>query len=99
MNVKRRVLSCSISALVTMLAVPAFADCAALPDFSQLRSALAGAITPAAGANGGLGFHMWGTLVANDISCIDRSSCLPVHMKAREMLGVAEHGDAQEGQL
>src|SRR3981189_2215564 len=66
MNVKRRILSCSISALVTMVAAPAFADCSALPDFSQLRSALVGAITPAAGANGGLGFHMWGTLVAND---------------------------------
>ena len=66
MNVKRRILSCSISALVTMVTVPAFADCSALPEFSQLRSALAGAITPAAGANGGLGFHMWGTLVAND---------------------------------
>ena len=66
MNVKRRILSCSISALVTMVTVPAFADCSALPEFSQLRSALAGAITPTAGANGGLGFHMWGTLVAND---------------------------------
>src|ERR1700688_3094885 len=66
MNVQRRILSCSISALVTMVVGPAFADCSALPDFSQLRSALVSAITPAAGANGGLGFNMWGTLVAND---------------------------------
>jgi hypothetical protein len=66
MNVRRRVLSYSISALVIMVAGPAFADCSALPDFSQLRSALIGAITPASGANGGLGFNMWGTLVAND---------------------------------
>jgi hypothetical protein len=66
MNVQRRIFSCTISALVTVVAGPAFADCSALPDFSQLRSALVGAITPAAGANGGLGFNMWGTLVAND---------------------------------
>src|ERR1700724_2028788 len=66
MNIQRRVLSCSISALVTMVAGPAFADCSALPNFSQLRSALIGAITPSAGANGGLGFHMWGTVVAHD---------------------------------
>lgn len=38
MNVKRRILSWSISALVTMVTVPAFADCSALPDFSQLRA-------------------------------------------------------------
>src|SRR3984893_4239912 len=66
MNVQRRILSCSISALVIMVVGPAFADCSALPDFSQLRSALVSAITPAARANGGLGVAMWGTLVAND---------------------------------
>jgi hypothetical protein len=65
MNIQQRVVSCSIGALV-LIAGPAFADCGALPDFSQLRSALVSSITPAAGANGGLGFHMWGTLVAND---------------------------------
>jgi len=64
MNIQSRVLS--ISALVTLLTGPAFADCTALPSFSRLRSALAGAITPATGANGGLGFNMWGTLVDND---------------------------------
>jgi hypothetical protein len=66
MNIQQRVVSYSIGALVTMVAGPAFADCSALPNFSQLRSALIGAITPAAGANGGLGFNMWGTIVAND---------------------------------
>jgi Haem-degrading len=64
MNIQSRVLS--ISALVTLLTGPAFADCTALPSFSHLRSALVGAITPSTGANGGLGFNMWGTLVDND---------------------------------
>src|ERR1700726_768833 len=63
---KQRILSCSIGALVTMVAGPAFADCSALPGFSELRSALISAITPASGPNGGLGFNMWGTIVAND---------------------------------
>jgi hypothetical protein len=66
MNIQRRVLSCSISALATMVAGAAFADCSAVPTFTQLRPALVGAITPAAGANGGLGFNVWGTIVADD---------------------------------
>jgi hypothetical protein len=66
MNIQRMVLSCSISGLVTMVASTAFAECSALPNFSQLRAALTGAITPAAGANGGLGLNMWGTIVDND---------------------------------
>ncbi len=66
MNMQQRVVSFSIGALVTMAAGPALADCSAVPGFSELRSALIGAITPASGANGGLGFNMWGTLVAND---------------------------------
>jgi hypothetical protein len=37
-------------------------SCNGLPSWSQLRTALQGAI----GGNGGLGFHMWGTIVAND---------------------------------
>ncbi|MBR0795047.1 heme-binding protein [Bradyrhizobium jicamae] len=65
MSVRLRILPFSICAL-TMVAGPAFADCSALPSFSQLRSALVGALTPASGANGGLGFNMWATLVAND---------------------------------
>jgi hypothetical protein len=66
MNIQPRMLSYSIGALVTLLAGPAYADCGALPNFSQLRSALIAAITPSSGANGGLGFNMWGTLVDND---------------------------------
>src|SRR3979490_997769 len=66
MNVQQRIHSCSISALVIMVAGPAFADCSALPNFSQLRSALSSAITPAAGPNGGLGFQMWGAALAHD---------------------------------
>jgi hypothetical protein len=53
----------SISLGVSVLASPAFADCSALPSWSKLRSALVGAD---AQDNGGLGFNMWGTLVAND---------------------------------
>lgn len=65
MDLPWRVLSCATGALVAM-AAPAFADCSAVPTFTQLRPALVGAITPAAGANGGLGFHVWGTIVADD---------------------------------
>jgi len=63
MNIQPRVLSYSVSALITLLAGPAFADCSALPSNSQLRSALIGAIVP---ANGGLGFNMWGSIVDID---------------------------------
>jgi hypothetical protein len=41
-------------------------QCATLPGWSALQNALANSITAAGGANGGLGFNMWGTLVAND---------------------------------
>jgi uncharacterized protein GlcG (DUF336 family) len=37
-----------------------------LPALPQLRAALISAITPAHGANGGLGFNMWGTIVDRD---------------------------------
>jgi hypothetical protein len=69
MNMQRSVLSGSISFLVSLLAGPALADstgCSALPTWSALKNALASSITPASGSNGGLGFNMWGTLVAND---------------------------------
>lgn len=50
-----------------VLTCPAFADqtrsCAGLPGWAQLKSALQTAV---AGSNGGLGFNMWGTVVAND---------------------------------
>lgn len=66
MFVQRHLLSCSVSALAALLAGPAMADCGSLPNLSQLRSALVGSLTPANGPNGGLGFHMWGTIVDRD---------------------------------
>jgi hypothetical protein len=66
MNIQLRLLSCSMTALVTLFASPAFADCGSLPNLVQLRSALIGSITPSSGANGGLGFNMWGTIVDRD---------------------------------
>lgn len=63
MNIRSRALPYSVSALVILFAGPALADCGSLPNLSQLRSALVASITPSAGANGGLGFNMWGTIV------------------------------------
>lgn len=63
MKMHRVVLSASVTAALSLLAVPAFADCSTLPSWSQLRSALVSAV---AASNGGLGFNMWATLVAND---------------------------------
>jgi hypothetical protein len=42
--------------------------CASLPNWFALKNALAGSITSAnsSNGNGGLGFNMWGTLIAND---------------------------------
>jgi hypothetical protein len=69
MILRRSVLSGSVGFLISLLAGPALADsagCAALPGWSALKAALASSITPSSGSNGGLGFNMWGTLVAND---------------------------------
>ncbi|WP_369725562.1 heme-binding protein [Bradyrhizobium sp. LLZ17] len=66
MKIQPRALSYSLSAVLTLVAGPALADCGSLPNLSQLRSALVGAITPTGGANGGLGFNMWGTIVDRD---------------------------------
>jgi hypothetical protein len=41
-------------------------QCASLPNWFTLKNALVSSITPASGSNGGLGFNMWGTLIAND---------------------------------
>jgi hypothetical protein len=49
--------------LAAILAGPAFADCSALPSWQSLKTAL---VTAVGANNGGLGFNMWGTLVAND---------------------------------
>ena len=51
-------------ALFSALAGPAFADCSDLPDWKDLKTAVTAVV--AAGDNGGLGFNMWGTLVATD---------------------------------
>jgi Haem-degrading len=40
--------------------------CATLPTWGQLKTALTNSVTPSTGANGGLGFNMWGTIVAAD---------------------------------
>jgi uncharacterized protein GlcG (DUF336 family) len=45
------------------MACPSFADCSALPSQGTLQAALENAV---AQSNGGLGFNMWATLVAND---------------------------------
>jgi len=66
MKIQSRLLSYSFSVLATVLAGPAMADCGSLPNLSQLRTALVSSLTPTNGPNGGLGFHMWGTIVDRD---------------------------------
>ena len=39
--------------------------CNSLPNWGQLKSALSSSITASSGANGGLGFNMWGVIVDN----------------------------------
>src|SRR4051812_36033999 len=56
MPVQKWVLAISTSALFSMLAGPALADCSALPSWQDLKTALANVVT--AGGNGGLGFNM-----------------------------------------
>jgi len=60
MSIQKWVLSISTSALFSIVAGPALADCSALPSWQDLKTALAN--VAAAGGNGGLGFNMWGTL-------------------------------------
>ena len=64
MCIQKWVLSISTSALFSILAGPALADCSALPSWQALKTALTSVV--AAGGNGGLEFNMWGTLVADD---------------------------------
>jgi len=64
MSIQKWVLPISTSALFSILAGPALADCSALPNWQSLKTALTNVV--AAGGNGGLGFNMWGTLVATD---------------------------------
>ena len=66
MNVHRWLISGAISLGICMAATPAFADdgtCSGLPSQSALQGALSAAVGP---GNGGLGFNMWGSIVAND---------------------------------
>jgi hypothetical protein len=67
MNIRRSILSVSIGLGFTAMAAPAFAggsgSCANLPSWSKLKSDLVKAVSA---ANGGLGFNMWGVLVAED---------------------------------
>jgi hypothetical protein len=69
MNMQRWIGSVSIALGISVLACPAFADggdsaCSGLPSQAALQTALDGAVGVA--GNGGLGFNMWRTLVAND---------------------------------
>jgi uncharacterized protein GlcG (DUF336 family) len=67
MKIQRWLISGLIGFGVSALTYPALADnsqsCSGLPNWSQLKPALQTAV---AGANGGLGFNMWATVVAND---------------------------------
>lgn len=64
MLIKKWVLPISTTALFSIFAGPALADCSALPSWQALKLALAAVVSK--GGNGGLGFNMWGTLVADD---------------------------------
>jgi hypothetical protein len=64
MSIQKGVLSIWTSVLFSILAGPALADCSALPGWQGLKTALTNVV--ALGGNGGLGFNMWGTLVASD---------------------------------
>jgi uncharacterized protein GlcG (DUF336 family) len=68
MKMHRSVISAAIGLAISIAAYPAFADsgdgtCSALPSQSALQTALASAVGP---GNGGLGFNMWASIVAND---------------------------------
>src|SRR5271168_2269984 len=69
MNIGCKLLPAAIGLAVSALALPALADggggsCAGLPGWGRLQSALTASV--GASGNGGLGFNMWATLVAND---------------------------------
>jgi Haem-degrading len=66
MKMQRCLVLGSLSLGISLLACPAFADapaCSGLPSQGTLRNALVAAVGT---FNGGLGFNMWATLVAND---------------------------------
>jgi uncharacterized protein GlcG (DUF336 family) len=66
MNIQRCIVLASLSLGIALAAAPAFADlssCKGLPSQAALQAALTNAV---AQDNGGLGFNMWATIVAND---------------------------------
>jgi hypothetical protein len=70
MQIKRLVVSGYVGVALSWLAGPALAQstqpsplCKSLPGWTALKSALTASINP---VNGGLGFNMWGTIVAAD---------------------------------
>jgi Haem-degrading len=68
MKILRAAIPASIGLGLTVMAAPAFAGgssglCSNLPSWSQLKTQLVKAVSA---ANGGLGFNMWGVLVATD---------------------------------
>src|SRR5438270_2035264 len=68
MNMQRWPVLGAISLGISLAASPGFADpgdgtCSGLPSQSALQGALSAAVGP---GNGGLGFNMWGSIVAND---------------------------------
>lgn len=67
MKIQHWVIAGAVCLAVSSAAGSAFADnpiCSGLPSQATLQSALDGAV--GATGNGGLGFNMWGTIVAND---------------------------------
>jgi uncharacterized protein GlcG (DUF336 family) len=68
MNMQRWLISGATSLAISLGATPGFADtgdgaCSGLPSQSALQGALSAAVGP---GNGGLGFNMWASIVAND---------------------------------
>ena len=77
MNTSKLVVSGCFTAILGLLTGPALGQsaqnsfggggggCSSLPGWGVLKSALTSSITASAGANGGLGFNMWGVIVDN----------------------------------
>jgi len=70
MLTRKYVVPACLVSVVGLLSGPALAgagngNCNSLPNWSQLKSAVTSSITPSSGANGGLGFNMWGVIVDN----------------------------------
>ena len=64
MSVPKFLVCVSTGVVISTFAGPALADCSDLPSWADLKKAVTDVV--AAGGNGGLGFNMWGTLVATD---------------------------------